>query len=426
MTYDEAVNWLETPDKRFRKADKEAFSVLMEKLGDPQDTLRFIHVTGSNGKGSICVMLAEILQKAGYRTGLYTSPHLSVYNERCRVNGRDIPDADLARLADKVKKEAERQELSLGLFYKMTAVAFLYFAEKECSIVVLEVGRGGRRDCTNIVKTTELSIIGSISLEHTEVLGSTIAEIAREKSGIFRKGAAALMLYQSEEAMEAARKSAGECGAKLSLTDPGELLVEERNSTGQTLSYRSRKHLKLSCPGPYQAENAQVVLDAVDILKTRGLRIPEKAVRSALSTLCWPGRFETVHEKPMILIDGAHNIGAVSALADGLRSSFPGRRFIFLMTLLWDRPWQDMLRAVEPLASSFIAVRTDDPKALRDDELAAWIRENTAIPAFTADNEENALHLALSMASEEGCICVFGSLYLAGAVRDLVLRNNNS
>ena len=174
MTYDEAVNWLETPDKRFRKADKEAFSVLMEKLGDPQDTLRFIHVTGSNGKGSICVMLAEILQKAGYRTGLYTSPHLSVYNERCRVNGRDIPDADLARLADKVKKEAERQELSLGLFYKMTAIAFLFFAEQGCDPVVLEVGRGGRRDCTNIVKTTELSIIGSISLEHTEVLGSAV------------------------------------------------------------------------------------------------------------------------------------------------------------------------------------------------------------------------------------------------------------
>jgi len=139
MTYEESIKWLEMPDKRFRKADKEDFTLLMKTLGDPQDKLRFVHVTGSNGKGSVCTLLAEILRRSGYRTGLYTSPHLSVYNERCRIDGEDIPDEDLARLASAVRCEAEKLELSLGLFYKMTALSFLYFAGQKCDIVVLEV-----------------------------------------------------------------------------------------------------------------------------------------------------------------------------------------------------------------------------------------------------------------------------------------------
>ncbi len=423
MTYEESVRWLETPDKRFRKADKEDFSVLMKSLGSPHDKLRFIHVTGSNGKGSICVMLAEILRQSGYKTGLYTSPHLSVYNERCSVDGADIPDEELARLATAVRSETERLELSLGLFYKMTALSLLYFAEKKCDIVVLEVGRGGKRDCTNIVTTTELAVIGSVSLEHTEVLGSTLAEIAAEKSGIFKKGASALMLSQTEEAMASARKTADSLGILLSFTDPNKLRVEASDAFGQTVSYRNRHQLKLNCPGPYQAENVQAVLDAADILKTRGFRIPEEAVRGALSSLEWPCRFESVQEDPLILIDGAHNIGAFSALAGGLDAAFPGKCFIFVLTLLWDRPWQDMLQCIRPFAESFIAVGTQDPKALKAGELAGYIREKMRLPAAEAADEEEALRMALAEAGRSGSICVCGSLYLAGAIRDMIIQN---
>ena len=395
--------------------------MLMKALGDPQDKLRFVHVTGSNGKGSICAMLAEMLRQSGYRTGLYTSPHLSVYNERCRVDGENIPDDDLARLASVVRNKTEEMELSLGLFYKMTALSLLYFAEQSCDIVVLEVGRGGRRDCTNIVTTTELSIIGSVSLEHTEVLGSTLSEIAAEKSGIFRKDASALMIFQAEEAMKTAQRTADDLGITLSFTDPKKLIVEKTDAFGQTFSYRNRHHMKLNCPGPYQAENVQAVLDAVDLLKVRGFRIPEKAVSSALSSLKWPGRFEIVREDPTVLIDGAHNIGAFTALSKGLASSFPGKRFIFVVTLLWDRPWQDMLRLLMPLAESFIAVGSTDPKALGEDELAAWLKDNSAVSVKTARDEITALQLALSEAGEDGFICVCGSIYLAGAVRDMIV-----
>ena len=178
MTYTEAIKWLETPDKSLPKADPSAFAELMARLGDPQDRLRFIHVTGSNGKGSICAMLAAVLREAGYRTGLYTSPHLSVYNERCAVGGEMITDEDLVKFAGAVKEAAGGLPYSFGLFYKMTAAAFLYFAAMHCDIVVLEVGRGGKRDCTNIIKTAELCVIGAISLEHTEVLGNTLQAIA--------------------------------------------------------------------------------------------------------------------------------------------------------------------------------------------------------------------------------------------------------
>ena len=422
MTYEETVKWLEMPDKRYPKADLPAFSVLMKKLGDPQEKLRFVHVTGSNGKGSICIMLAEILRLSGYRTGLYTSPHLSVYNERCRADGEDIPDADLVRLAERVKAAAEETQLSLGLFYKMTALSLLYFAERSCDIVVLEVGRGGRRDCTNLVTTTELAVIGSVSLEHTEVLGDSLFAIAREKSGIMKKGAAALMLRQSEEAMSAAAETAEALGVPLSFTDPSQLSVERFSAAGQTLTYRARKHLRLSCPGLYQTENVQVVLDAADILKARGFRIPEKAVRTALSSLKWPGRFEQLGSHPAVLIDGAHNIGAVKALAEGLNAYYPGRKYIFIVTLLWDRPWQKMLEILMPFAASFIAVETSDPKALHAKELAKWLEMNSDARVLTAENEADALRLALSEAGRNGRICVCGSIYLAGAVRDLYLK----
>ena len=422
MNYEESIKWLETPDKRSGKADKQDFAVLMKSLGDPQDRLRFVHVTGSNGKGSTCAMLAEILRCSGYRTGLYTSPHLSVYNERCRIDGVCISDEDLVRLAEAVRRETDKMEVSFGLFYKMTALSFLYFAERQCDAVVMEVGRGGRRDCTNIVRTTELAVIGSVSLEHTEVLGNTLAGIADEKSGIIKPGAGALMLHQSEEAMNAARKNAESLGVRLRFTDPEEMRAETQDPDGQTFRYRSRLHVRLGCPGTYQRENVQLVLDAADILRERGFVIPEKALRSALSSLRFPGRFEVLSREPFVLIDGAHNIGAVSALTEALNAAYPQRRFLFVLTLLWDRPWQDMLRMTAPLAESFIAVGSTDPKALSTEETVSFITNELHLPAAAAADENEAVEKALACAGEKGSICVFGSLYLVGAFRDIYLK----
>lgn len=426
MTYSEAITWLEMPDNEFRKAEQGDFSQLMKSLGDPQESLRFVHVTGSNGKGSICAMLAAVLKESGYRTGSYTSPHISVYNERCCINGEMISNEVLAALASRVKAAAKERQLSLGLFYKMTAIAFLYFAQEACDIVVLEVGRGGRHDCTNIIRHTELCVIGAISLEHTEVLGHTIAAIAGEKCGIFKPGASAVMLHQTEEAEEEARRAAEKAGIPLVITEPESARVTQLDLSGQTVSYRSRNNVRLSCPGTYQTENLLAVLDAVDRLKARGFGIPEEALLRALENISWPGRFEILQNDPLLLIDGAHNAGAVPALCEALRTFFPGKKFVFVLTLLADRPWPDMLEKTKPLAERYIAVATDDPKTVQAGELASYIRNKLGVKAEEADGEEEAVRIALERAGSNGCICVFGSIYLAGAVRDIMKRKDTA
>lgn len=426
MTYDEAVRWLETPDKKYQKASLQDFSALLEMLGDPQEKLRFIHVTGSNGKGSICAMLAGILTASGYKTGLYTSPHLSVYNERCCVNGEMISDEKFADYAQAVKNAAEKMERSFGLFYKMTAMAFLYFASQNCDIVVLEVGRGGRHDCTNVVKHTELCVIGAISLEHTEVLGSTVSAIAEEKSGIFKPGAAAVLQHQSPEAEITVRKAAEKAGIPLVITEPKSARLISYDLKSQTLHYKERNNIRVSCPGLYQMQNILTVLDAADLLKSRGFHITEESLRNALSQISWPGRFEILAQNPWFLIDGAHNAGAVSALYQGLQNAFPGKKFIFILTLLKDRPWKSMLEDILPLAKSCITVETSDPKALHADFLAAYICDSFMVKAEPAASETEAVQMALSKAQEEDCICVFGSLYLVGTIRDIIIKKMQS
>ena len=426
MTYDEAVRWLETPDRKKQKASLQDFSALLEMLGDPQEKLRFIHVTGSNGKGSICAMLAGILTASGYKTGLYTSPHLSVYNERCCVNGEMISDEKIVDCAQTVKNVTDKMDRSFGLFYKMTAMAFLYFASQNCDIVVLEVGRGGRHDCTNVVKHTELCVIGAISLEHTEVLGSTVSAIAEEKSGIFKPGAAAVLQHQSPEAESTVMKAAEKAGIPLVITETKSAKLIAYDLQGQTLHYRKRESVRVSCPGPYQMQNILTVLDAVDLLKSRGFHITEESLRKALSQISWPGRFEILGQKPWFLIDGAHNAGAVPALCKGLQTAFPEKKFIFILTLLKDRPWKSMLEDILPLAKSCITVETSDPKALHADFLAAYICDSFMVKAEPAASETEAVRIALAKAHEEDCICVFGSMYLAGTIRDIITKKMQS
>lgn len=420
MEYSEIVNWLEHARPGKDRADLAKFRELMAKLGDPQEKLRFIHVTGSNGKGSVCTMLAEILKRAGYRTGLYTSPHMSVYNERCRVNGENIPDADFARLAETVWDEAQQMDCSWGLFYKMTAVALLYFAEQHCDVVVLEVGRGGRRDCTNLVTRTELAVINNIGLEHTEYLGDTLGKIAAEKAGIFKPGADAVLYKQSEEVENVVREKAAALGCPLHVTEPEKGRIRCFDQGTQRIDYKDRKDLLLSLPGTYQLKNAEVVLEAVDALKGRGWSIPESAVREGLAGTDWPGRFEVFRTEPAVFGDGAHNSNAVTELAESIRTYFPGRKISFVLTLLWDRNWKEMLDMVAPFAKDFVAVETDDYKALHAAELAAYIRESLRLPAREARSEEEGIRMALESQQRDDVVGVFGSIYLVGAVRDIL------
>lgn len=419
MDYRELVTWLETPGTGKPRAQLEEFRSLMKLLGDPQDRLRFVHVTGSNGKGSICAMMAGILQEAGYRTALYTSPHLSVYNERCLVNGEMIPDGDFFRLAERVRALTEPSAFSWGMFYKMTAIGLLYFAEQRCDIVVLEVGRGGSRDCTNLVEHTDLALIGHIGLEHTEVLGDTLAKIADQKAGILKPGCSAVLYAQSEEVEQVVAARAAALGCPLRITRPELLEFISFDRSGQVMRYGKGEPFRLSLTGTYQLENAAVVLEGVRLLREKGWQLPDGTVRQALGKLYWPGRFEILREEPLIFGDGAHNSSAVEQLTACFRRYVPGQKLRFILTLLWDRNWQEMLDMLAPFARDFIAVEVEDHKALHAAELAGYIRESLHFPAVTADSEAEALRLALS--HEDGApVCVMGSIYLLGAIRDLL------
>ena len=300
---------------------------LLSRLGDPQAGQSFIHVAGTNGKGSTCAMLAEILKCAGYKTGLFTSPHLERYNERFKVNGEEISDADLMRLKAIVDDAANG--LETVEFDRLTAMGFLYFKEQGCDITVLEVGLGGRFDATNAITDPVVSVIAEIGLEHTEILGDSIEQIAFEKAGIMKEGRPAVCMYQENGALDVFKNRADEMGCKMTVTDPARAVLHSISFDSQIISYRNRKELSLALLGSYQFKNVMLVLDTIDELKDQGYDIPDEAVRDGLMNVSWPGRFEVLRKYPLVIIDGAHNPSGAGELAECIKSLFSASYTIF-------------------------------------------------------------------------------------------------
>jgi len=288
MNFSEALDFIHATSWQGSRLGLARIEELMALLGNPQKQLRFIHVAGTNGKGSVCAMLSEILARAGYTTGLYTSPHLFRVNERMKVNGADISDEELTHLAEQVAPVVAQMEDSPTEFERITAMALLYFQKKHCDVVVLEVGLGGRLDSTNVIDAPDAAVITNIALEHTEVLGDTPTKIAGEKSGIIKPGADVILSAQSAEVEAVVRRTCEERGCALRVTDPDAEKLNACDLSGQTLDYRDRKELRLRLLGDYQYKNVSVALDTVDVLNARGYKIPESAVRAGLSEVLWP------------------------------------------------------------------------------------------------------------------------------------------
>lgn len=393
---------------------------LTRRLGSPQERLRFIHIAGTNGKGSTAAMLSAILREAGFKTGLFTSPHLRFYQERIQIDGVPISDGDLCAMAELVKPAVEEMEETPTEFERFTAMAFCYFLQKRCDAVVLEAGLGGRLDCTNIIPAPEAAVITSIGLDHTEYLGNTPTTIAREKAGILKPGSSVVLSGQCPEAVPVVRARAEELGCPLRVTDRSALRRLSGDLDGQRMDYRDRRDLRLRLLGPYQCENAAAALDTVDALRLRGWRIPEEAVRRGLETAFWPGRFEVLSRQPLILADGAHNPAGAAELARCLDDCLPGRKCLFLVGVMADKDYPAMLRAVLPHAAGFIAVPPPNPRALPAPVLEAEIRRSFSGPVRAAQSVETGLELALSVQPPGQPLCVFGSLYQLGVVRALL------
>ncbi len=417
MNYEEALDFIETAKWKGSVPGLDRIRILMHQMGDPQDSLKFIHIAGTNGKGSTAAMTASILTEAGYRTGLHTSPHLVKYNERFKINGQDISDEALCEAAQAVKdaEDALDEPLEVTVFERMTAMAFYYFAKEKCDFVVLEVGLGGRFDATNVIKAPEAAVICNLDLEHTELLGNTIEEIAFEKGGIIKTGAPVVLYGQTAEAEGVIKSICEEQECSLVITDQTAAEVTYKGSDCQVFDYRGRKNIQLSLIGTYQLNNALTVLDTIDELKKK-YDIPEEAVYAGLKNASWPGRFQVLLKDPYVLLDGAHNPNGVNELVKCLKDYFPGVKFTFMCGVMADKDYDSMLSAVAPLANGFLTVTPESHRALESSALEKYIEEHFHLPAEDAGSVPEGLKRVLEIRNKGENVCIFGSLYEVGDV----------
>ena len=387
---------------------------LLRRLGDPQRGLKFVHVAGTNGKGSICALISCIFCAAGYRTGLYTSPYLWRFNERMRVCGEAVSDEALARIVTRVAEAAGSMDDDCTEFELITAAAFLWFAEEQCDIVVLEVGLGGRLDATNVIAAPECAVIANIGLDHTAILGDTVEKIAAEKAGII-KGGAVVSYDQTESVAAVLREKCAQNGANLTFADFSAIEGLTDSREGQTFTYRGSPYA-IPLLGRHQLCNAATALTCVDALRRAGWDIPEEAVRRGLAAARWPARFEIVGERPYFVVDGGHNPQCVATTAEALERYFPKMRRVLLVGVLADKDWRAMMATLAPLADGFVTVTPLSERALSAEALAEAL-EVYRKPVICAGSIPEGVERARALAGTDGMVCSVGSLYMAGAVR---------
>lgn len=386
---------------------------LLGRLGDPQEKLKFVHIAGSNGKGSTAAMLASVLTAAGLKTGLYTSPHLWRFHERFQVDGVPISDAGLADITAQVLEAAEDETE----FELMTALGMVCFLRSGCDIVVLETGLGGRLDSTNIIPAPEAAVVTNVGLEHTELLGDTAEQIAAEKAGIIKPGCEAVLYGQSQGVRAVVEDVCRRLEVPLTVTAPPRML--SAGPEGQTFTYLGAGPYHISLLGEYQVSNAAVVLETVNVLRRRGWAISEDALNRGLSQARWPGRMELARRSPDVLLDGGHNPQCMEALARSLQALYPGKKLIFLTGVLADKNWTAMMEQLLPLAKEFYTITPDSPRAKSAADLAAWLesRGGRAVPCETV---RDGLDQALAAAGPQDAVCACGSLYMIGEARRLL------
>ena len=418
MTYEEALNAIHAVHWQGHKPGLGRTRALLAALGDPHKALRFVHVAGTNGKGSTAAMLDSCLRAAGYKTGLFTSPYINRFNERVQVDGVPIPDGDLVRLVERVQPAAAAMADTPTEFEFITALGMLWFAEQRCDIVVLEVGLGGALDSTNVIDPPECAVITALGLDHVKELGPTLADIAAAKAGIIKPGSPAVSYGGAPEADRVIAAAARACGAPLTVVDFTRLRLRGAGLDGQTFDFDGLDGLTLPLLAGYQPRNAAVAVTALRALRARGWDIPDEAIRRGLASVRWPGRFELLRRSPPFLLDGSHNAHGMRATADSLRSLFPGQKFVFLVSIMADKDADEMLRLLLPLAKAFVTVTAPSPRAIPAADLAARI-EALGGRAEPAASIPAAVERAAVLAAG-GPAAALGTLYFSGEVRQAV------
>ena len=416
MNYREAVEALTNTAWHSERPGLERCRELLARLGDPQNKWKAVHIAGTNGKGSASAMTASVLRAAGYKTGLYTSPYLYRFNERMCLNGEQIGDEALAGFATAVCEAADAMEDHPTAFEMMTATAFLWFAAEKCDIAVLEVGLGGRFDATNTIPCPEAAVIMNIGLDHTRILGSTVAEIAAEKAGIIKPGCDCVLYQQSEEVSDVIREICRSRGATLHETDYSLLSPEFDSLDGQVFTYRGRP-FAIPLLGACQRRNAAVVIELAEILRSKGWKISENDLEHGLYAVSWPARFEVLSDDPCFVLDGGHNPQCADAVVENLDHYFPDMAHILLVGALRDKDYSTLFTTLDASADAYFCVSPSSPRALGAEELAEFLRKFGKPVTVCRSIEDGVEEAKESARTAKGMVCAVGSLYMAGAIR---------
>lgn len=422
MDYKDAIDYIHSTLWRGSRLGLVRMKELANSMSNPQKDMKFIHIAGTNGKGSTAAMLSNILTSCGYKTGLFTSPYVTNFTERIQINGKPIPEEALARETEFVRPFAEKMQDKPTEFELVTAIALSYFKHSECDIVILEVGMGGALDSTNVIDVPEIAIITSIGLDHMQQLGSTIEDIAYTKAGIIKSGGQVIS-YGGDDSVRAVISSVcEEKHAQLSWADFDSITFKGQSGSLQIFDFGQYKDLELSLLGSYQLKNAALVLGCVNILRQKGWDITDHAVREGLKTVNWPGRFELLSDSPVFLLDGAHNPDGTSAAADSLKAVYPDKKFVFLTGVMADKDVESLFAPLIDIAECFITVTPDNPRSMPSDKLSMILKSMSA-NALSCPTIDSGINTAIDIAGTDGAICAIGSLYMAGAIRSYVISN---
>lgn len=425
MTYSQAVEKINSLLKFGSRPGLDRIETLLDKMGRPQDKTKFIHVAGTNGKGSVCTILSGVLRAAGYKTGLFLSPFIIDFRERIQVDGEMIPERSLCEITEDIMplvEEMAAQDEIITEFELVTAIAFEWYARSRCDVVVLETGLGGLLDCTNVIGTPLASVITSISLDHTAVLGGTLREIAFQKAGIIKPGGKTVFYPQQEEVnrviLEAVKERHNE------FYDASDYIPELVSTSvkGTKLRFKGRD-LPLPLIGAHQLKNAAAALAAIAALRG-GLAIPDTAVEEGFANAFIPARLELLNDNPLVLLDGAHNPGGMKALSGAVKTYCGGKNTVCIIGMLRDKDSVTSLSYIKGLFSTVIALSPDNPRAMPAEELSQEARAyfDMVIPMH---DKEHAVKRAFELAGEDGAVVVCGSLYLAAELRPILIRTRN-
>ena len=430
MNYKEAIEYIHSTYKFGSKLGLDNIRFLLNLMGNPQESTRFIHVAGTNGKGSTSTFLSNILMEEGYMVGLFTSPYLEVFNERIRLNGINIENADLATVTAFVKEQVDKM-LALGMphpteFEIVTAIAMEFYKRKKVDYVILEVGMGGRLDSTNIIQKPLVSVITPIALDHTDYLGDTLGEIAYEKAGIIKKKSLVVAAPQEDEAIDVITKRSEDLKSELVVADYTRIKNVRQHKNGSTFNItideETLENVEIHMIGDHQVENASLALTVVSHLNRKyNMIISETSQREGLKKSRWPGRMEMIVDSPMVMIDGAHNLHGAKKLKENIERLFGNVKINAVVGILGDKDVSAILSQMMPLCDKVFVTTPNNPRAMKAEDLYSQVSKLHDNVHLTA-SLENAVDSAIDEAGEGILTLFFGSLYMIGDVRMRVLK----